>query len=299
MPSVLFFGSPPAAVPSLVTLAGLAEVTGVVTRPPTRRGRGRAMQPTPVALAAEERGLPVHTPSSRADLAALPLEVDVAVVVAFGMLIPEPLLARPRHGFVNVHFSLLPRWRGAAPVERAMLAGDGETGVCIMRMEAGLDTGPVFACEAMPIGDETAGVLTEHLAGLGADLLGRTLSGIVAGTLSARPQVGEPTHAPKLTRDEAMIDLSQSTATVLRRIRAFTPRPGAAVLTDEGPVKIWDADVAAVTLGVGEWRQEGDRVLVGTGDGALLVREVQAPGGRRLPAADWANGRRGAFPVIE
>ncbi|NND84499.1 MAG: methionyl-tRNA formyltransferase [Acidimicrobiia bacterium] len=299
MASALFFGSPDAAVPSLRAVAGAVDVHGVVTRPPTRRGRGRTLRPTPVAEAAEDLGIEIHTPTTRVELGELPLDVDVAVVVAFGMLIPEPVLIRPRRGFVNVHFSLLPRWRGAAPVERAMLAGDEETGVCIMQMDVGLDTGPVFACEAMPIGERTAGELTEALAATGAQLLGSVLPSIIAGAVSAQPQRGDATHAPKLTRDEATIDLSLPASQILRHIRAFTPRPGASIPTREGPVKVWDAEVGMAALEVGEWRHEGGRVLVGTGDGALWLREVQAPGGRRLRAADWANGRRGTFPTVE
>lgn len=297
MATGLFLGSPEAAVPSLHAACDVLDIRGVVTRPPSRRGRGRTLHPTPVAAAAADLGLPVHTPTSKAELADLPLGVDVAVVVAFGMIVPEPVLAQPRLGFLNVHFSLLPRWRGAAPVERAILAGDDETGVCLMQMEAGLDTGPVYACTGTPVGERNAGELTDLLATLGADLLATELPGIVSGASVALPQAGEVTHAPKLSREEAELDLTEPVASVVRRIRAFTPRPGAFVPTDEGPLKVWDGEAADDRLDVGEWYHDGDRLLVGTGDGALRLREVQAPGGRRLPALAWANGRRGAFPA--
>lgn len=299
MTSALFFGSPAAAVPSLAAVADTVDLRGVVTRPPTPRGRGRTTGPTPVAEAADGLGVPIHTPASKAELAALPLDVEIAIVVAFGMLIPPQVLSAPRLGFLNVHFSLLPRWRGAAPVERAILAGDTHTGVCLMQMDEGLDTGPVFACAEMPIGDRTAGALTGALADEGAALLRRSLPDVAAGRLVAHAQEGEPTHAPKLTRDEAMLDLRAPTEEILRRVRAFTPRPGASVATEDGPMKIWDADPSGARLHPGEWHHEGGRVLVGTGDGALRLREVQAPGGRRMDAAAWANGRRGAFPTIE
>lgn len=298
MPSAVFFGSPQPAVPSLHAVAEAVDLQAVVTRPPRRRGRGRALQQTPVAEAADALGIPIHTPRSRDDLGALPLEVDIAVVVAFGMLIPESVLARPRRGFLNVHFSLLPRWRGAAPVERAILAGDDETGVCLMEMDVGLDTGPVYACSRRTIGRHTAGEITEMLADDGATLLAEHLDTIIDSRLDPTPQVGDPTHAPKLSSDEGRLDLGLPTGELLRRIRAFTPRPGAAIPTDEGPLKVWDADASRESLAPGEWLHEGDRVLVGTADGALRVREVQAPGSRRLAAGAWANGRRGRFPTI-
>lgn len=298
MATALFFGSPEPAIPSLRAVAGLVELRGVVTRPPRRRGRGRALLPTVVAEEAERIGIPVHTPATREELAALPLDVDVVVVVAFGMLIPAPVLERPARGFLNVHFSLLPRWRGAAPVERAILAGDEETGVCLMQMDEGLDTGAVYARTATPIGSATAGALTERLAFEGAALLEAHLEGIIAGDLRPVPQRGVATHAPKLQRAEGILDLRVPTEDVLRRIRAFTPRPGAAIPTDEGLLKVWDADSAHAVLAPGEWSLDDGRVLLGTADGALLLREVQAPGGRRLPADAWAHGRRGRYPEV-
>lgn len=299
MTTAVFLGTPEAALPALRALADLADVRAVVTRPSRARGRGRRTQPTPVAVAATHMGISVHTPATRAELAALDVfAVDVAVVVAFGMIIPGDILTVPRVGFLNLHFSLLPRWRGAAPVERAILAGDPATGVCLMQMDEGLDTGGIIACRQRPVDRLDAGAMTALLATDGAALLGDVLPGHLSGMTTVTPQSGEPTHASRLRTGEGLLAVGDPTDELDRRIRAFTPRPGAWFDTDAGRLKVWSADPVPLDLGVGQWAYAGDDVLVGTGDGALRLREVQAEGARRMAGSAWANGRRGDFPVL-
>jgi len=226
---LVFFGTPADAVPALEALhAAGHDVALVVTQPDKRRGRGSEPSASPVRAAAEALELPVLTPEKSREVVdeVAASGAEVGVVVAFGQLLPPALLEAVPHGFVNVHFSLLPRWRGAAPVERAVLAGDRETGVCIMALEAGLDTGPVFARERTPIGaQETAGELRARLAVLGTELLVATLPQVP--TTTPEPQVGEPTYADKLTVDEFELDWEQSAEELARVVRAGNPRPGA------------------------------------------------------------------------
>ncbi len=298
MASTAFLGSPAAAVPSLRVLVETTDVRAVVTRPARRRGRGRHTLRTPVAEEADALGLAVHTPGSRAELAALDFAVDLAVVVAFGMIIPAAQLVVPRRGFVNVHFSLLPAWRGAAPVERAILAGDRETGVCLMQMDEGLDTGGVIACASRPTNRQDAGTLTSLLADDGADLLRGRLEGILAGEALAVPQVGEASYASRLRSEEGRLDPNDPGDDLDRRVRAFTPRPGAWLETEAGRLKVWKAELADSTLPPGEWRYDGAELTIGTGGNALRLLEVQAEGSRRMDAGAWANGHRGALPAL-
>ena len=299
MTKAVFLGTPEAALPALRALADLADIRAVVTRPERERGRGRTTQPTPVAEAARRLGLDVRTPTTKADLRALGVfDVDVAVVVAFGMLIPGDVLTVPRTGFVNLHFSLLPRWRGAAPVERAILAGDTMTGVCLMQMDAGLDTGGIIACRKRPVERLDAGVLTTLLAKDGAALLGAALPGYLSGATTATPQTGEPIHAARLRAEEGLLSVNVSADDLDRRIRAFTPRPGAWFETDDGRLKVWEAEPVRLDVGVGRWVHHGGELLLGTAEGALRLREVQAEGARRMAGGAWANGRRGVFPAL-
>lgn len=224
-------GTPEFAVPTLSALAAAGhDLCGVYTQPPRRAGRGKALTPSPVQKAAEALGVPVCTPLTLRDAAAqaafAALGADVAVVAAYGLILPKPVLAAPRHGCLNVHGSLLPRWRGAAPIQRAILAGDAVTGVGIMQMEAGLDTGPVRLEEATEIGTKTSGELSAELAALGARLMVQVL-----GDLPGHPPVPQAeagvTYAAKIEKAEARIDWRQSASQIERQIRAFNPAPGA------------------------------------------------------------------------
>lgn len=294
----VFLGSPPAAVPSLLALAGATDLQAVVTRPPARQGRGRHVRPTPVAQAADGMGVPVHTSATARGLFDLDLAVDLAVVVGFGVLIPGELLEVPRRGFVNVHFSLLPRWRGAAPVERAILAGDERTGVSLMQMDAGLDTGPVLATSERAIADHDAGTLTDLLAADGARLLAAMLDDVIAGAVDARNQVGEVTYAHRLRADEGRLPPGDTAGDLARRIRAFTPRPGAWLATDRGRLKVWSASPVIAEVPPGTWVVQEGRLLLGVGTDVLWIKEVQAEGSRRMTANEWANGIRHEFPML-
>ncbi len=242
-------------------------------------------------------GIRVAQPSSGEELENILLEVapfDVGVVVAFGMILGPTALETPRRGFVNVHFSLLPRWRGAAPVERAILAGDETIGVTLMMMDAGLDTGPIVASESTPIRPaETAGELTERLAELGAGLLSRHLVDFVAGEMRPVPQPAEgATYADRIKPDEAVISATSTSTEMLRAVRAYAPRPGARF--KDGTLKVWKA--APTELGAippGRLEFDGQHLYLGTGDYPVELIEVQAPGGRRMSGSDWARGRRG------
>jgi len=294
-----FFGTPAEAVPSLEALLEMAEVVLVTTRPDKPRGRSGRPQPPPVKQAALERGLPVSQPTRAIeDLELLRgLKPEVAVVVAYGQILPPELLAVPRHGFVNVHFSLLPRWRGASPVVRAILAGDEVTGVTLMQVDAGLDTGP--ALRMMPVGigpEESAGELSARLAMLGAGMLAESLPAYLDGSLIPRAQPeGGATAAARVRVEEAFVDpLRHRRAAVLRAVRAFDPRPGAWTEMDGRRLKLWRArgeEGPGPEPGVAV--PQGGRVVLGTADGAVELLEVQPAGGRRLAAAEWMRGRQG------
>jgi methionyl-tRNA formyltransferase len=288
---VVFCGSPPDAVPALVALGEHGhDVALVVTQPDRRRGRGGGLVPSAVKAAAMERGLPVRTPTRAREVIdeVRELGADVGVVVAFGQLLPPELLAATRWGFVNVHYSLLPRWRGAAPVERALLAGDAETGVCIMALEEGLDTGPVYACERTPIGrDETGGELRQRLGELGTALLVATLPAV--GVVEPTPQVGEPTYAPKLEVDEFRLDPHRPATELARIVRAGNPRPSAWVIVRGRRLKVLRAHAIAGSAPRGLIASDA---RLGTDDGLLVLDEVRPEGGRAMPATAWLRGLR-------
>ena len=290
-----FFGTPSDAVPALRALHEAGhDIPIVVSQPDRRRGRGAAEIATPVKTAATELGLLVRTPERSSEVIdeVAASGVELGVVVAFGQLLPVALLDAVPHGFVNVHFSLLPRWRGAAPVERAMLAGDTETGVCIMALEAGLDTGPVYARVATPIDpDETAGELRARLVELGTDLLLVTVPDIPARLPEA--QVGEPTYAEKLTVEEFALDWSRPASELARLVRAGNPRPGAWTVDHGRRVKVWRARDHAVAADERPGRV-GARGMVATGAGQLELLEVQPEGKRTMSAPAWLAGRRDA-----
>jgi methionyl-tRNA formyltransferase len=287
-----FMGTPDFAVPALVALveAGHA-LAAVYTQPPRPAHRGQAEQPSPVARAAGLLGLPVRTPVSlrdpaaQADFAALGL--DAAVVAAYGLILPEPVLTAPRHGCLNIHASLLPRWRGAAPIQRAILAGDAETGVTIMRMERGLDTGPMLLARATPVGRKTAGQLTEEMAHMGAHLMVEALARL--GELEPRPQPAEGvTHAPKIDKAEARLDWARPAVQLERAVRAFNPWPGAWCELKGERLKILGADVVAGSGPPGATLD--DRLTIACGEQALRVTLAQRPGRPALAAADLLRG---------
>jgi methionyl-tRNA formyltransferase len=295
----VFLGTPPHAVPTLAALCTVAEVALVVTRPDRPRGR----RGTPVAPAVKEAaaawGLDVVQPERSSDLAS-PIRraaPDVAVLVAYGRIIPAAALEIPAAGFVNVHFSLLPRWRGASPVVRAILAGDTATGVSLMRLDEGLDTGPVYAAREVEIGPvEPAGLLTARLAALGAGMVARLLEGIVDGSEVPSPQDdAAATAAAPVRPDEAFVDPARHSAgAVLRAVRAFDPAPGAWTTVEGRRLKLWRAaplDGRGPAPGVVEL-QDG-RAVAGAADGPLELLEVQPEGKRRMGAAEWLRGRRG------
>lgn len=305
-PRVVFAGTPEFAVPSLqALLADGWPVVGVLTQPDRPAGRGRRLVPGPVKRAALSGGLPVLQPvglrdaESRASVAAL--EPELVVVAAYGLLLPQSVLDLPRLGCINVHASLLPRWRGAAPIQRAILAGDGETGISIMRMVRRLDAGPIHLMRRLAIGDqETAGELHERLASLGGEALIAALPGIVAGSLPAEPQPETGvTYAAKLEKDEARLDWSLSAARLARQVRAFNPWPVAETSLDGVRVRVWRAralagDPTAESMPdmPGTLRVDGGRRLkVATGEGWLELLEVQWPGKRVMTAAQALSGR--------
>ncbi len=299
---LVFAGTPETAVPSLRALVDSPrhEVVAVVTRPHARAGRGRHEVGSPVEAVAAEAGIRVLAPSRPRDPDFLDelvdLRPDCCPVVAYGALLPAAALAIPVHGWVNLHFSLLPAWRGAAPVQQAILHGDEITGASTFQIESGLDTGPVFGVITEPIRPaDTAGELLARLARSGADLLVATMDGIADGTLVARPQLSEGVSmAAKITVGDARVDWSAPAQHVDRLVRACTPAPGAWTLfrgerLKLGPVRIVDDEAKPGQLCVTK-----DSVLVGTATSAVALGEVRASGKRPMPAADWARGARPA-----
>jgi methionyl-tRNA formyltransferase len=299
---LVFAGTPQPAVPSLRALLDSArhEVVAVVTRPDAPSGRGRSLRRSPIGALADEAGVPVLTPDRPRDpefLAALrELAPDCCPVVAYGALVPPAALDVPHHGWVNLHFSLLPAWRGAAPVQAALRHGDEITGATTFRLEEGLDTGPVFGVVTEAVrADDTAGTLLQRLADSGAVLLSATLDGIADGSLSPRPQPSDGvSHAPKVTVADARVDWSTPPTAIDRLVRSVTPDPGAwTTFRDErlgiGPVR---AAPDVPELKPGELHAEKRRVLVGTGGTPLALGEVRPVGKRPMPAPDWARGVR-------
>ena len=294
-----FLGAPPPAVPSLETLAALTDLRVVVTRPARPRGRGRTPAPSEVEAKALELGIPVARPSDPQQLEAAlaPLGLDLAVTAAYGMILPPGVLALPRCGAVNLHFSLLPRWRGAAPVQRAVLAGDAVTGVTLMQMEEGLDSGGVLAAWPTSIGsDETAGELTDRLAAAAAELLGRNLEALAAGEPAPEPQDESlAVWAPKVTSAEARLDFTRPAEEAVRAVRAFCPRPGAHTVWRGARFKIHRARAAPGALAPARLEVRSGLVLAGAGGGCLELLEVQPAGARSMTAAEWLRGVRGGL----
>ena len=299
---LVFAGTPEVALPSLRALIASErhEVVAVVTRPDAQAGRGRHLVRSPVGALADEHGIEVLTPAKAGAPEFLDrlreINPDCCPVVAYGALLPQRTLDVPAQGWVNLHFSLLPAWRGAAPVQASVRAGDEITGASTFRIVKELDAGPVFGTLTVEVGPhETSGELLDRLAIAGADLLVATLDGIEDGTLEAReqPAADGVSYAGKITVDDAHLDFGNPALAVDRLARAVTPEPGAwAVFRDErlklGPVRLSDVD----DLPAGEIRVERKRVLVGTATLAVQLGDVQAPGKKRMAATDWARGSR-------
>lgn len=300
---VVFFGTADFAVPSLEAVCEAGhEVLVVVTQPDKPQGRGQQLAASPLKKAAERRGLPVLQPrrvrSEAFQEKMRGLAPDVLALAAFGQIIPQTLLDLPPLGPINVHGSLLPKYRGAAPIQRAIMAGETETGVTTMWMEAALDTGDMLLAEAIPItSEDTAGTLFPKLAELGARLLVETLDGLAAGTLTRRPQDhAQATLAPAITPEDSQVHWEETAAQTRNRIRGLSPKPGVFTTLREKRVKLWGAEVtdtpAEETPGtVLAIQKAPSGVLVACGQNtALLLTETQPENGRRMSAADWARG---------
>lgn len=295
---IVFAGTPAPAVPSLEALVASGhEVVGVVTRRDAPLGRKRVLTPSPVAAAADAHGIPVIKADrldTEATDAIAAMEPDLGVIVAYGGLVREPLLSLPRHGWINLHFSLLPRWRGAAPVQHALIAGDRTTGAAVFRLVPALDAGDVFGEIRYEIPeDATAGDVLTTLAERGAALVTEVVDGIADGTAAARPQMGEPTLAPKLTIADGLLDLRAGAREVLDRFRGTTPEPGAHVMVGGQRLKVLAAHRGPdVELAAGRARRVGTEVVVGTGAGTVALERVQPAGRSAMGAADWWRGLR-------
>ncbi|MFJ3046145.1 methionyl-tRNA formyltransferase [Herbaspirillum chlorophenolicum] len=306
---IIFAGTPEFAAVALEALyAAGHDITLVLTQPDRPAGRGMQLQASPVKQCAQKHGTPVAQPVSLRldgkylDVAKEAHELlhatphDVMVVAAYGLILPKSVLDIPRLGCINIHGSLLPRWRGAAPIHRAIEAGDAETGITIMQMEEGLDTGPMLLIESLPIGnDDTTGSLHDKLAALGGKMIVEALAKLEQGQLPATPQPEQgANYAAKIAKEEAALDFSQPAAELARKIRAFNPFPGASGRFGDTVIKLWQAQPVSVAL-----RGEPGQVLsadaqagivVACGDGALLLTELQKPGGKRLPASEFLKG---------
>jgi methionyl-tRNA formyltransferase len=293
---IIFMGTPDFAVPTLNALVDAGhDIAAVYSQPPRPAGRGKASRPGPVHLRAEELGLAVRHPASlrgeaeQAEFAAF--GADVAIVAAYGLILPRPILEAPAHGCINVHASLLPRWRGAAPVQRAILAGDAETGVTIMQMEAGLDTGPMRAVEATICAGKTAGALTDELARLGANLLVAVLADLPGHPPIAQPEDGV-TYAAKIDKAESRIDFSAGPEAAERQIRAFNPMPGAWTELSGERLKLLAAQIETSPGEPGVVLDDG--LLIGCGTtGSIRPTLVQRAGKGAMATADLLRG----FPV--
>lgn len=289
---IVMMGTPDFAVPTLDALVAAGhEICAVYTQPPRHAGRGKQLRASPVQLRAEALGIAVQHPASlkgdaeKAAFAAL--DADVAVVAAYGLLLPRAVLDAPQHGCLNVHGSLLPRWRGAAPVQRAILAGDRETGVTIMQMEAGLDSGPMLLKGATPIADKTAGQLHDELAHMGAALMVETLA-TLAGLTPELQEDALSTHAAKIDKAEAKLDFAKPAAQLEREVRAFAPFPGAWFSLDGERVKVLRARVVDGHGAAGEVLD--DALTIACDEGALQLMDVQRAGKPVMGAAQFLRG---------
>ena len=295
---IAFMGTPPFAVPTLAALhAAGHDVAAVYTQPPRPAQRGKKLQKSPVQAWAEEHGLPVRTPRSlkgeEAQAAFAALDLDVAVVAAYGLILPQAILDSPREGCLNVHGSVLPRWRGAAPVPRAILAGDTETGVTIMQMDAGLDTGAMRLVETTPTGRKSAGVLTDELAEMGALMMRRVLSDLHAFPPMPQPDEGA-TYATKIDKSEARLDFLTSAVQVERQVRAFNPAPGAFFELEGERYKILAAEIvhpSEAVAGAAPGVTLDDALVIACNPGAIRATRIQRQGKPAMDAAELLRGR--------
>jgi methionyl-tRNA formyltransferase len=290
---IVFMGTPEFAVPTLLALHEAGHVIpAVYSQPPRPAGRGKAERKSPVHLAADGLGIEVCHPQSLRDLDTqadfLALEPELAVVVAYGLILPKPILDGPKRGCLNVHASLLPRWRGAAPIQRAILAGDHMTGVTIMRMEEGLDSGPVLATARVPVEDKTSGELHAELAEIGARLLVETIAQLDQLKAQAQPDLGA-TYAAKIAKAEARIDWSKPAELIEREVRAFAPFPGSWFELDGERIKV----LRARTIGVNGFDGTvlDDDLTIACGQGAIRPLVVQRAGKPAMPVADFLRGK--------
>ncbi|MEI9995902.1 MAG: methionyl-tRNA formyltransferase [Rhizomicrobium sp.] len=292
-----FMGTPDFAVPTLAELIGQGHaIAAVYSQPPRPKGRGFGTEPSPVHALALAHGIEVRTPvslkSPEEQAAFAALDLDAAIVVAYGLLLPKPILDAPRLGCFNLHGSLLPRWRGAAPIQRAIMAGDTETGVMSMRMEEGLDTGPVLMAERTPIGRKTYGELHDELARLGADLMARTVGALERGSAVETPQPADgATYAKKILKDEARIDWHKPAHEIDGLIRGLSPIPGAWSEVKGERVKILNCELATGTGAPGSLLD--DTLTIACGEGALRLTRLQRPGKSAMDAKDLLRG----FPL--
>ena len=292
-------GTPDFSVPSLKKLIETQEVVGVVTQPDRPAGRGKQLRQSPIKVVAQEANIPVYQPKSlRKEAAADPIREwhpDVIVVAAFGQILRPHVLELPQYGCINVHASLLPRWRGASPIQHAILAGDAETGVCLMQMDVGLDTGSVYVCQSVTITPtETAASLHDKLAQAGAEMTGHYLDTILQGKLTAQAQDDAlSTYAPMISKEDARLDWTDTAVNLDRRIRAMTPWPGAFSSWQSKTVKIKEARLAVGKLPVGEVGQVVEYVggtAVLTSDGAIHLQTIQLEGKKAMAVADFLRG---------
>lgn len=291
-------GSPDFALPTLQSLAKNYQVVGVVTQPDRASGRGRELKAPPVKLLAQELNIPVIQPQKLREPEAMQQlaewNPDLIVVAAFGQILRKDVLELPKYGCINVHASLLPRWRGAAPINAAVLAGDEETGVTIMKMDVGLDTGPMLAMKRIRIKpDDTAGSLFEALSTLGADLLIETLPVYMEGKLTPQPQPDEgTTYAPMLKKEDGLLDFTQPAVDLARRVRAMNPWPGAWFEWNGAPLKVHKAHVGQGKAEAGKKLIEQNQPAVGTGSGVLILDEVQPPSKKPMNGKSFLAGAR-------
>lgn len=296
MAKVVFMGTPDFAVPPLQRLIEHHDVIGVVTQPDRPAGRGKQLKPSPVKQVAEAAGISVFQPVKiRREEAIVELrqwQPDVYVVAAFGQILPQTVLDIPPHGSLNIHASLLPRWRGAAPINAAIRAGDAETGITMMKMDAGLDTGPMLSKRAIPIApDETAQTLHDKLMALGADLLIDTLPGYLNGDITPEPQDDSlATLAPRIDKSAGLIDWSLPAVEIERTVRAYTPWPGTFTFWDGTQVKIHAGSVVSGGAGPGRVVAHGDTAAVGTGDGLFVPQSVQLAGRKAVTMDEFLRG---------
>ena len=301
MARIVFMGTPEFAVPVLDALTRTTHtIVGVFTRPDQPAGRGKQLHASPIKQLAQERGLAIFQPATlRQPENVAPLRdlaPDVIIVAAYGLILPREVLAIPPRGCINTHASLLPRHRGAAPIAAAILAGDAETGITLMQMDVGLDTGPILTQRAIPIAnDDTTGTLTPKLARLASDLLIETLPRILAGEITPRPQdESRATMFKTIKKEEGRIDWTRPTVEIARRVRAFNPWPSAYTFWNGTQLKILRAHISSArTSGEpGRVAQSGNTIAIATGDGALILREVQLAGKRAMMIDEFARGQR-------